>query len=121
MNDKPKWTRIVFIIGVVTFLLGTLDPMEGSVVISLGSFLLALASWFMHDRHRIIFIILFVFMAVGVFFLFFLSSFGGFGEGALSWWWSILVSPYPLARLTTVILLIVRAFKKPKSTGTNMV
>jgi hypothetical protein len=60
MKEKPKWTRIVFIIGVFAFLLGTLDPLEGSVLILAGSFLLVLASWFNIDRHRKIFQILFI-------------------------------------------------------------
>jgi hypothetical protein len=116
MKENTKWTRIVFIIGVVAFCIGTLDPMEGSVVIAGGSFLIALSAYFKHDRHWKTFIALFLSMAVGVFFLFYLSTFSGFGEGALSWWWGILVLPYPIAWLTTIVLLIVRAFKKPKPT-----
>jgi hypothetical protein len=114
MKEKIIWTRIVFIIGVMAFFIGTLDPMEGSVVIAGGSFLMALSAYFKHDRHWKTFIALFITIAVGVFFLFYLSTFGGFGKGALSCWWGILVIPYPIAWLTTIVLLIVRALKITK-------
>jgi hypothetical protein len=106
--------RIVHIIGVILLCAGMLDPMEGSVVIVAGSFLIALSAFIRCDRHWKIFLTLFISIAVGVFFLFYLSTFGGFGKGALSWWWGILDLPYPIGWLITVILLIVRAFKKPK-------
>jgi hypothetical protein len=120
MKKTITWMRVVFIVGVVAFCLGTLDPMEGSVVICAGSFMMALAAFFNKDRHWKWFLTLFIMMAVGVFFLFYLSSFGGLGEGALSWWFGLLMLPYPLAWLATVVLLIVRAFKKPKQAVTDI-
>lgn len=36
---------------------------------------------------------------VGVAALWVLSSFGGFGENALSWWWSLLILPFPVGWL----------------------
>ena len=36
---------------------------------------------------------------VGVVILWVLNAFGGFGEGALSWWWAVLLVPYPLGWL----------------------
>jgi hypothetical protein len=51
---------------------------------------------------------------VGVSFLFFLSSLGGFGGSSrLSWWWGFLIVPYPLGWLLAVIILILRTIKKP--------
>jgi hypothetical protein len=114
MKEKPIWTRIAFIVGTIVFIVGTIDPLEGSVLILAGSFLFALSAYFTGDRYFKLFLTYFVMMVVGVFFLFYLSSFGGFGEGALSWWWSILVLPYPLAWLLTVITLIIRNRKKPQ-------
>jgi hypothetical protein len=115
MKQKITWTRVVFITGVVAFCLGTLDPLEGSVVIILGSFLIALSAYFKKDRHWKIFLSLFLLIAVGVFALFYLSSLGGFGGTSdLSWWWGLFILPYPLGWLATLVLLIVRAFKKPK-------
>ncbi len=40
-----------------------------------------------------------LFTVVGVAALWVLSSFGGFGHGALSWWWALLVLPFPVGWL----------------------
>ena len=37
--------------------------------------------------------------AIGVGAMWVLSSYGGFGEDALSWWWSLLVLPFPIGWL----------------------
>ncbi len=115
MKEKSKWLRIIYIIGVIALLIGAIDPLEGSVVIAAGSVMIALSTYLTHDRHRKIFLGLFVAIAFGVCCLFYLSSLGGFGgKSTLSWWWGTLILPYPLAWLTTIVLLIIRAFKKPK-------
>lgn len=111
MKEKKKWIRVVFIIGVVALIIGVIDPLEGSVLISAGSTLIAFSTFISHDRHRKFFLTTFIMIVFGVFFLFYLSTFGGFGKGALSWWWGILVLPYPIAWLASIILLIVRVLK----------
>jgi hypothetical protein len=119
MKRKTKWTRILFIIGVVALSIGAIDPLEGSVVITAGSLLIALSAYFKRDRHWKWFLAFFIAIVVGVFALFYLSSLGGFGgESDLSWWWGLCIIPYPLAWLASIILLIVRAFKKPKQPDT---
>lgn len=110
MKTQPKWIRIVYVIGVVALIAGILDPLEGSVVLSVGSGLIALATSLTHDRHRKIFLTSFILIVTGVFFLFFFSSLGGFPP--LSWWWSPLMLPYPVGWLMAVITLIMRAVKK---------
>lgn len=112
MKTQTDRIRIVYIIGVVAFILGTLDPMEGSIVIAAACGLLALATSLRKDKHRKIFLSTFIMIAVGVFFLFYFSSLGGFPP--VSWWWSILILPYPVGWLITVITLIVRAVKKER-------
>jgi hypothetical protein len=115
MKDKVKWTRIVYITGVIALIIGALDPMEGSVVIASGSALIALSAYFMRDRHWKIFLLSLIMILTGVSFLFYLSSLGGFGGTAtLSWWWGILILPYPIGWLTSIVLLIIRAVKKKK-------
>jgi hypothetical protein len=109
MNDRAKWMRVMYFAGVVCLLVGTLDPMDGSVLIAAGSGLLALSTHLTHDRHRRIFLVSFVLIATGVIFLFYLSSLGGFGgNSGLSWWWGLLILPYPVGWLLLVILLINR-------------
>jgi hypothetical protein len=114
MKNPTTFTSVLFIIGVVALCTGALDPMEGSVLITAGSLLMTVAGFLKRDRHRKLFLIFSLSIIFGVFFLFYLSSFGGFGKDALSWWWGILLLPYPLAWLATIILLIIRAFRKPE-------
>jgi hypothetical protein len=115
MKNKPKWTRIVYIIGVIALIIGAIDPLEGSVVIAAGSVLAALTTYVTHDRHWKLFMLSFIMIATGVYFLFYLSSLGGFGgSSTLSWWWGILILPYPIGWLIVVILLIIRIAKRKK-------
>lgn len=115
MNEKIKWTRIVFIIGVIALIIGSLDPLEGSVAIAAGSALISLSAFFTRDKHWKIFLISLILILTGVLFLFYLSSLGGFGgTSKLSWWWGLLILPYPVGWLTTIVMLIVRAVKKQR-------
>jgi len=115
MLRKISWIQVVFIFGVIALIIGILDPLEGSVIIATGSLLIALSSWLKNDRHKRIFISCFILIAIGISFLFYFSSLGGFGEGAtLSCWWGILILPYPVGWLITVSLLIVRVLQKRK-------
>lgn len=115
MKEKIKWTRVIYIIGIIALIIGALDPLEGSVVIGSGSALIALSSYLTHDRHWKIFLASFVMILIGVFFLFYLSSLGGFGGTAtLSWWWGTLILPYPIGWLISIVILIIRAVKKKK-------
>jgi hypothetical protein len=115
MKEKIKWTRVVYIIGVIALIIGALDPMEGSVVIASGSALIALSTYLTHDRHWKIFLLSLIMILIGVFFLFYFSSLGGFGGTAtLSWWWGTLILPYPVGWLISIVILIIRSVKKSK-------
>lgn len=115
MKEKAKWTRIVFITGIILLVIGALDPLEGSIIITLGSAFVALAAFATHDRHFRIFMTAFIMIAVGVAAMFYMSSLGGFGGGSsVSWWWAVLILPYPAGWFTEIILLIVRMIKKKK-------
>jgi hypothetical protein len=115
MKGKNNWIRIISIIGVIALIIGALDPMEGSVVIACGSALVALSTYLTHDRHRKIFLVAFIMILTGVFFLFYLSSLGGIGGTSNhSMWWGILILPYPIGWLISIVVLIIRAVKKPK-------
>lgn len=114
MKDKTKWIRIIYIIGVVSLIAGAIDPLEGSVLIVAGSSLIALSTYFLHDRHRKFFLAALLAIVIGVIALFYLSSLGGFGgNSALSWWWGTLILPYPLGWLASIVMLVVR-WGKPK-------
>ncbi|HLF34551.1 MAG TPA: hypothetical protein VI583_09945 [Cyclobacteriaceae bacterium] len=115
MKNKVKLIRILYIIGVVAMIIGALDPLEGSIVIAAGSLLVAVTTYLNSDSHWKIFAAGFVMIVIGVFFLFYLSSLGGFGgNSGLSWWWGVLVLPYPVGWLGSIIILIIRAVGKPR-------
>jgi hypothetical protein len=102
----------MFVTGIFSIIVGALDPMEGSVVILLGSILLAISSHFLQDRHRKIFLAFFLCILIGIVSLFTISDFGGLGQGYLSWWWGLLILPYPIGWLSLITLLIIRTIKK---------
>lgn len=113
MKKVMNWYRIMYVAGVVAFLVGTLDPLEGSVIILAGSILLAVATYLKHDTQRWLFISAAGLMLFGIICMFYFSNLGGFGgSSTLSWWWSALIIPYPAGWLLIVITLIIRAVRK---------
>lgn len=114
MKKTISWPRIMFITGVIILIAGAIDPLEGSVIIAGGSALLAFSAYHVHDRHKQLFLTGFLLIIFGVASLFYLSSLGGFGgNSTLSWWWGMLIIPYPVGWLLSIITLIVRVVKKP--------
>jgi hypothetical protein len=115
MNKKLNWSRIILITGIILFFIGTIDPLEGSLLIMLGNGLMVLSAYLTKQRHRKIFLSTFIMIIIGVFFLFYFSSLGGFGgTSTLSWWWGLFILPYPIGWLMVIILLIIKVVKKPK-------
>lgn len=115
MKNKAKWTRIIYIVGVIALIIGAIDPLEGSVVIIVGSALLALSAYAKSDRHTKIFTASLLMIVIGVAFLFYFSSLGGFGgTSTLSWWWGLLILPFPIGWLIIIIVLIRRAIKNKR-------
>lgn len=87
--------------------------MEGSVLIVAGSVLIANIAYYFKNSYWQWFIANATGISIGVFFLFFFSNLGGFGgKSTLSWWWGILILPYPIAWLANIILLIKLVRKK---------
>ena len=113
MKVSGKLNQYLHVAGVILLLLGAIDPMEGSILIMIGSLLLALSLYLKQDAQWKFFTITFILIALGVGFLFFFSSLGGFGGAStLSWWWALLILPYPLGWLMEVILLVRRMGKR---------
>lgn len=115
MVEKAKWTRVIYIVGVVALIIGAIDPLEGSLLIMVGSALLALSAYVNNDRHSKIFTIALIMIVIGVFFMFYFSSIGGFGgTSKLSWWWGLLILPFPIGWITIIVVLIKRAIENKK-------
>jgi hypothetical protein len=114
MDSIPPRYRVLRALSIALLLLGALDPLEGSVLIGIGSVLLAFQMHFSNDQRRRLFITASGMILSGVLFLFFFSSLGGFGKGNLSWWWGLLVLPYPMGWMITVISLLDTGFRKKR-------
>jgi hypothetical protein len=104
MKKPLNWPKILLIIGFIGMLIGMVDPMEGSVVILGGSFLLAISAFLGKSRRSLIIYLSFIMIAIGVGMLFFLSSLGGVGgTSGRSIWWLLTVSPYPAGWILGII------------------
>jgi purine-cytosine permease-like protein len=117
MDARMLWSRILVILGGITMLLGTLDPLEGSLLILPGSGFVALGI-FLGKRERrtlVYWVWVFILIAVGVAAMFVLSAFGGIGgKSGHSMWWGIFMLPYPVGWLMAMaggVAGLVRFFK----------
>ena len=113
---RERKLQIGFIAGVVLVLLGTLDPLEGSILVVIGSVVLAVVTRLFRDPHARYYRMAAILILVGVAALWVLSAFGGFGgDSTLSYGWAILILPYPLGWLLLLGLFYVRLFVFRKS------
>ncbi len=98
MNSRKLWPRILRVAGGIAMLLGTLDPLEGCVLILAGSGLVALSLCVEGKGRRTVlyWAWAFVLIALGVGALIALSAAGGIGgKRGHSVWWGLLMLPYP--------------------------
>ncbi len=121
MNSRSLWSRILKVVGGIAMLLGTLDPLEGSVLLLAGSGSVVLG---MHlggkDRRTVLYWLwVFILIAVGVGAMFVLSAYGGIGgKSGHSMWWGLLLLPYPVGwflALAGGVVGLVRFLKEKKS------
>lgn len=98
-NARRVGSHLLVIAGGLAMLLGALDPMEGSVLILLGSGLFMLGILIGRGEPRLIAYRVWVFalIAVGVGAMWALSAMGGIGgSSGHSMWWGLLILPYLL-------------------------
>jgi hypothetical protein len=117
MNTRNLWSRILKVVGCIGMLVGTVDPLEGSLLILPGSGMIALGVYLGgKDRRTVLYWTwAFILIAVGVAALFGLSAIGGIGgKSGHSMWWGMLLLPYPVGWLMAVgggVVGLVRLFK----------
>jgi len=117
MNWPMRWSRILKVAGGIAMLVGTIDPMEGSVLILLGSGLVALGIVLAGRERRTVlyWTLAFILIALGVGAMFALSAIGGIGgKSGHSMWWGVLILPYPvgwLMALAGAVAGLVRFFR----------
>ena len=119
MNARTLWSRLLKIVGCIAMVIGTVDPLEGSLLILPGCGLIALGMYLGgRDRRTVCYWTwAFILIAVGVGALFGLSAVGGIGgKSGHSTWWGLLLLPYPagwLMALAGGVAGLVRA-SRPK-------
>ncbi len=120
MCARLLWSRILIVVGAIAMLLGTADPLEGSLLILPGSGLIALGVFLGKKDRRTLryWLWVFILIAVGIGAMFVLSSFGGIGgRSGRSMWWGLVLLPYPagwLMALAGAIIALVRWLKTRK-------
>lgn len=96
--QKPneRCSFILVIAGLALMAIGAIDPLEGSPVILCGIALAAVGMHLGRSRHRKLMSWAFGLGAIGVAAMFLLSARGGLGGShGLSWWWGLIILPYP--------------------------
>jgi len=120
MKKKNIWITLIHYSGIILIIAGVLDPLEGSIIITIGSILISTSLFLIKDSERKKFYLSTILILFGVFFMFYFSSLGGFGGNSkLSWWWALLILPYPIGWLLSIILLI-KNWKKYNSKFKNI-
>jgi len=114
MKARKTWSRILVVVGGIAMVAGTLDPLEGSVVILASSGLVALGTY-LGDTGRsllVYWIWVLLLIAVGVGAMFGLSAIGGFGgSSGRSMWWGVPILPYPVGWIMGIVSLSTRLVK----------
>lgn len=120
MNSKhisPKILRIILYLGIVAVILGAADPLEGSIAIVVGSALISISTFLSKDCQWKKFLWATFMILIGVIYMFYVSSLGGFGgTSSRSWWWAFPILPYPVGWFWIIVLLLKRSFNKTSQT-----
>ena len=113
--------KALTVVGLAAMLIGSLDPLEGSVLIAPGLGLAALAAFLGRTKRRKLVYASAAMVAVGVAAMFVLSAYGGVGgRHGQPWWWAVTMLPYPVGWISGwvgAILTTVEFFKQPVEAG----
>jgi hypothetical protein len=114
MRAGGRWSRALVILGSIAFCIGTLDPMEGSLLILAGCGLVLFGTYLGRQPRPMLVYWSWVtgLVVVGVAALWVLSALGGVGgNGGRSMWWLLVCVPYPVGWLLAFAGLLVRAVR----------
>jgi hypothetical protein len=92
-------------------LVGAIDPLEGSIIVLVGSGLIAFGTFLGQARRQMLvyWALVFALITIGVGVMFALSAVGGIGgSSGHSMWWGVLILPYPVGWVMGIISLLVR-------------
>ena len=101
--SSRRWSRPLLWLGTAALLLGAIDPLEGSLVIAAGAAVAMAAAHLgqLHARRLLDWGA--ALAALGVAVLWGMSAMGGIGPATgRSWWWALLLLPYPVGWLLSL-------------------
>ena len=114
MAGASPWSRRLVIVGLIALAIGTLDPLEGSVVILAGIAIMALGARMGESPERQTLYSALALGAVGVGLLWAFSAVGGFGGNTgRSLWWALTLLPYPIGWVLAIVAAIRLLRRKP--------
>lgn len=101
----PAWvSRSLLVAGLIAVVVGTADPLEGSVAILGGFGLVTLAAYLRRSRHRVGLTWSVLLVTFGVAVMFLVSAYGGVGgSSGRSMWWALTILPYPVGWIIGVV------------------
>ncbi|WP_156226957.1 hypothetical protein [Corynebacterium comes] len=120
MTGRAYLVRGLAVIGLLGLVIGTLDPLEGSVLIVAGVALITLAAFLGGSRHRSLLAWSLVIIVLAVAGMWISSLYGGFGgdTGRSLWWLVPVLAPYILGWLLAVVGTV-RLFRETFRRGTH--
>ena len=96
--------RIWIVAGIVLTGIGLIDPLEGSLAILPGTAVIALGAFLGKSRLRKLLVWAFALTALGIAIMFAVSSRGGLGGSTgRSHWWALLMLPYPVGCVMSLV------------------
>lgn len=120
MRTHRVWSRALEVAGGVAMAVGTVDPLEGAVLILPGSGLVALGVYLDGKERGTVWYwaSVFILIALGVAAMMGLGSLGGIGgRSGLSMWWGVLMLPYPIGWLMALVGGVVGLIRYVKGRG----
>jgi purine-cytosine permease-like protein len=111
MDARMLWSRIRVVVGSIAMFIGAIDPLEGSLIILVGSGMVTLGTILGKSRRRILlyWVWVFILIAAGVGVMWVLSALGGLGgTSGRSLWWGIVILPYPVGWIMGIIGIVAR-------------
>lgn len=105
--QKEKIIFALKTISIIAIILGSLDPLEGFILIWAGSILLAIEKQISNHEKKKIFLLSALLISVGAMAMIYFTMLGGIGGGTdRSAWLGLFVLPYPIGLLLLIILLV---------------
>jgi hypothetical protein len=112
--SHQAWSRRLWVVGVVLMFAGLVDPLEGSIVIALGTGCVALAARLGHSAQRRWAYGGLLLVVLGVGAMWALSAVGGVGgSGGQPWWWGLPMVLYPVGWVVSLVAVVRMRRERP--------